>query len=115
MTGHRESLAAVPGRRPFLADGGCRNETLGHRGRQQQYPEDRAAARYSAQLITRLPDTDHNIADLLPRLDVPVRINDLIQLIPPVDNRLELSRLDQPLEVPHHFWLFAVSRSGTVG
>src|SRR5215213_9279058 len=50
----------------------------------------------------RRPNADHDVADLLARLDVPVRLDDLVQPIPPVDERLERSGLEQFLEVPHH-------------
>src|SRR6266567_263057 len=46
-------------------------------------------------------DADHDIADFLPCLDIPVSLDDLIQLIPPVDERLKLSGLDQFLEMPY--------------
>ena len=36
-------------------------------------------------------DADHDVADLLARLDVAIPIDDLVQAISPVDDRLELS------------------------
>jgi hypothetical protein len=44
---------------------------------------------------------NHDIADFLPCLDIPVGLNDLVQPIPPVDERLELPGLDQLLEMPY--------------
>src|SRR6516165_5833026 len=46
-------------------------------------------------------DVDHDIADLLAGLDVPVRLDDLVQRIAPVDDRGELPGLDQVPEMPH--------------
>jgi len=47
-------------------------------------------------------DGDHDIADLLPGLDVPVGLDDLAQRIGSVDHRLELSGLEQFPEVLDH-------------
>src|SRR6266511_6298120 len=55
-------------------------------------------------------DADYDVADLLPRLDVPVRLDDLVQRIASVDERLERSGLDQFLQIPHH--LLVVPRNG---
>ena len=57
----------------------------------------------------RRRNVDHDVADLLARLDVPVRLHDLVQPIPPVDERLERAGLEQLLEVPHH--LLVISRN----
>jgi hypothetical protein len=46
-------------------------------------------------------DADHDIADFLPCLDIPVCVDDLIQPIFPVDERLEPSGLDQLPEMPY--------------
>ena len=43
-------------------------------------------------------DRDHDVADLLPRLDIPVRLDDLLERIRPVDDGLEGSGLQQPRE-----------------
>src|SRR5215217_692591 len=55
-------------------------------------------------------NADHDVADLLARLDVPVRLDDLVQPIPSVDDRLERPGLEQFLEVPHH--LLVILRDG---
>ena len=47
-------------------------------------------------------DADHDIADLLPRLDVPIGLDDLVQPIAPVDERPERPRLEYPPEVSRH-------------
>src|SRR6266568_6170388 len=54
-----------------------------------------------SRLCARRLDADHDISDFLACLDIPVSLNDLIQLIPPVDERLKLSGLDQFLEMPY--------------
>ena len=54
------------------------------------------------QALVRWLDADDDVADLLPCLDVSVGLNDLVQRICSVDDRLELSGLDQLLEIPHH-------------
>jgi len=38
----------------------------------------------------RVPDSDHDIADLLASLHVPVGRHDPVQRVPPVDDGLEL-------------------------
>jgi hypothetical protein len=54
------------------------------------------------QPLVRWLDADDDVADLLPCLDVSVGLNDLVQRIGSVDDRLELSGLDQLLEIPDH-------------
>jgi len=50
-------------------------------------------------------DGDDDIADLLPGLDVPVGLDDLVRRICSVDNRLELSGLDQFPERINASWI----------
>jgi hypothetical protein len=47
-------------------------------------------------------DRDHDIAELLVRLHVPVRVDDLGEPIGAVDDRRELPRLDEALDVLDH-------------
>jgi hypothetical protein len=46
-------------------------------------------------------EADQHVADLPPRLDVPVSLNDLVQGIPSIDDRLERSGREHLLEIPH--------------
>src|SRR5918992_769504 len=48
---------------------------------------------HSAQLTASGRDGDHDVAALLAGLDVAVRLHDLVQWIPPVDDRPELPGL----------------------
>jgi hypothetical protein len=50
-------------------------------------------------LIAVPGDDDHDVADLLLGLQVPVRVDDLLERVGAVDNGCELPGLDQPLEV----------------
>jgi hypothetical protein len=52
--------------------------------------------------LARTFEADDDIAGFLPGLDVPVSLGDLIQRIRSVDDRPELSGLDQLPEVLHH-------------
>ena len=56
----------------------------------------------SAASLGRRLETADDIADLLPGLDVPVGLDDLLQPIRSVDDRLELPGLDQLPEIPDH-------------
>jgi hypothetical protein len=47
-------------------------------------------------------DGDHDVSDLLPSLDVPVRLDDLRRRVAAVDDRSEPPGLHQVLEVIHH-------------
>src|SRR5215218_754544 len=47
-------------------------------------------------------DGDHDVASFLACLDIFVGLDDLVQPIPSVDDRLERSELQQPLEIPRH-------------
>ena len=72
----------------LVLDWGCRG--LGH-----------GPASADDWLLDCAVDADHDIADLLAGLDVPVRLDDLVQPIPPVDDRGERPGLDQVPELPH--------------
>ncbi len=54
---------------------------------------------YSTRVISLSLDADHDVADLLPGLDIPVGLDDLLELVPPVDDGLELPGLDDSLDV----------------
>ena len=65
-------------------------------------------------VLGRWIDDDQDIADLASRLDVPVGLNDLIQGVPPINDRLKLTRLEQSLEVLHQP-LVVLRRNGKNG
>src|SRR4030095_6546633 len=44
-------------------------------------------------------DADDDVPDLAPRVHVPVRLDDLLERVAPVDERPERAGLDQPVEV----------------
>src|SRR5215211_3660753 len=50
-------------------------------------------------------DADDHVADLAARLDVLVGLDDLLQPIPPVDQRPERSGIQHLPEVARHLWV----------
>ena len=54
---------------------------------------------WTERLTPRRDDADHDVAELGPRLDVPVGLDDLVQPVAAVDQRPERPRLEQPPEV----------------
>lgn len=55
-----------------------------------------------AQRSVLLLDDDHDVSDLLPSLDIPVRCDDLSEWITTVYDRSEQPRFHQVPEVVHH-------------
>lgn len=62
---------------------------------QPKQPEQDAAS-------VRRYDGDDDVPGLPPGLDIRIGVDDLLQRVPPVDDRPELSRSHQVPEVPHH-------------